>query len=104
MNYKKIQGSRRVKGLDRKLLDIEAVLAAVQQTKAIMTVEERSIIGGLGSAVAEVLAEMGGGFPLFRRLSAGDSFLQVMGGQEYLRQACGLSTEAICKAVQAIAQ
>jgi len=85
-----------------KPLDTEAVLAAAQQTKAIITVEEHSIIGGLGSAVAEVLAEMQGNFRLFRRLSVGDSFPRVIGDQEYLRQACGLSAEAICKAVKAI--
>jgi transketolase len=87
-----------------KPLDTEVVLTAAQQTKAIITVEEHGIIGGLGSAVAEVLAEMQGNFRPFRRLSVGDSFLRVTGDQEYLRQACGLSTEAICKAVQAIAQ
>jgi len=85
-----------------KPLDTEAVLAAVRQTKAIITVEEHSIIGGLGSAVAEVLAEMGSGLPPFRRLSVGDSFPQVIGDQEYLRQACGLSAEAMCKAVKVI--
>jgi len=79
-----------------KPLDTETVLAAAQQTKAIITVEEHSIIGGLGSAVAEVLTEMGGSIPPFRRLSVGDSFLQVIGGQEYLRHVSGLSIEGIC--------
>lgn len=40
-----------------KPLDVEAVTAAARRTGAIVTVEEHSIIGGLGSAVAEVLAE-----------------------------------------------
>lgn len=85
-----------------KPLDTEAVLAAARQTKAIITVEEHSIIGGLGSAVAEVLSEMQSNFRPFRRLSVGDSFLRVIGDQEYLRQACGISAEAICKTVKAI--
>lgn len=40
-----------------KPLDTEAVLASAEKTKAVVTCEEHSIIGGLGSAVAEVLSE-----------------------------------------------
>ena len=40
-----------------KPLDAEAVISAAKSTGAIVTAEEHSIIGGLGSAVAEVLAE-----------------------------------------------
>ncbi|NMB46146.1 MAG: transketolase family protein [Firmicutes bacterium] len=40
-----------------KPLDIKAVLKAAQETGAIVTAEEHNIIGGLGSAVAEVLVE-----------------------------------------------
>ncbi len=40
-----------------KPIDEEAIVAAAQATGAIVTCEEHNIIGGLGSAVAEVLAE-----------------------------------------------
>ncbi|WP_027937145.1 transketolase family protein [Anaeroarcus burkinensis] len=40
-----------------KPLDAAAVVSAAKETGAIVTCEEHSIIGGLGSAVAEVLAE-----------------------------------------------
>ena len=40
-----------------KPLDVEAITKAAQETGAIVTAEEHSIIGGLGGAVAEVLAE-----------------------------------------------
>ncbi len=40
-----------------KPLDVAAVVAAATQTAAVVTVEEHNIIGGLGSAVAEVLAD-----------------------------------------------
>jgi transketolase len=39
-------------------LDREEVAAAARETKAIMTVEEHNITGGLGSAVAEVLIDL----------------------------------------------
>jgi transketolase len=40
-----------------KPLDAAAIRKAARETKAIMTVEEHNITGGLGSAVAEVLVE-----------------------------------------------
>ncbi|MFH1086847.1 MAG: transketolase C-terminal domain-containing protein [Chloroflexota bacterium] len=49
-----------------KPLDDEAVRAAMRTTPLVVTVEEHSIIGGLGSAVAEVMAEDGCGARLLR--------------------------------------
>jgi transketolase len=49
-----------------KPLDREAVLAAAQRSKRLLTVEEHNVLGGLGSAVAEVLADVGGGPRLVR--------------------------------------
>ncbi|MFS0889596.1 transketolase family protein [Peribacillus frigoritolerans] len=40
-----------------KPIDKEAIIASASKTKHVITVEEHSIIGGLGSAVAEVLSE-----------------------------------------------
>lgn len=42
-----------------KPLDREAVLAAASRSKKLLTVEEHNVLGGLGSAVAEVLADEG---------------------------------------------
>jgi transketolase len=44
-----------------KPLDRDAIARAARETGRIVTVEEHSIIGGLGAAVAEVLAELGAG-------------------------------------------
>lgn len=49
-----------------KPLDEEAILEASARSKIILTVEEHNIIGGLGGAVAEVLAEKGKGARLVR--------------------------------------
>ena len=49
-----------------KPLDREAVMAAARKSRVILTVEEHNILGGLGGAVAEVLAEEGGGARLVR--------------------------------------
>jgi transketolase len=56
-----------VRGIETRVVDMysiapfdrEEVIAAAQQTKALLTVEEHNVTGGLGSAVAEVLADEG---------------------------------------------
>jgi transketolase len=49
-----------------KPLDGEAVLAAARSSRLLMTVEEHNVLGGLGGAVAEVLAEAGAAARLHR--------------------------------------
>lgn len=59
-----------------KPLDHEAVIKAAMETKFIITAEEHSIIGGLGSAIAEVLAEEGFGVKL-KRLGIPDEYSAI---------------------------
>lgn len=49
-----------------KPLDREAVIAAARRSTLLMTVEEHNVLGGLGGAVAEVLADIGGAPRLLR--------------------------------------
>jgi transketolase len=64
-------------------------------TRAIVTAEEHSIIGGLGSAVAEVISEK---YPVpLRRIGVRDRF-GTSGSAEDLVQYFGLTPEAIAKA------
>lgn len=49
-----------------KPLDRDAVLAAARRSRIVLTVEEHNVLGGLGGAVAEVMAEEGGGARLVR--------------------------------------
>ena len=58
-----------------KPLDEDFVRDAARQHRLLVTVENHSIVGGLGSAVAEVLAESGGGARLLR-LGVRDRFAQ----------------------------
>jgi len=102
INCEKIQISSRVKGFDCKSLGDKIALTAAQQTKAIITVEEHSVIGGLGSAVAKVLAELGNSHITFKRLGIRDEFCSQVGSQEYLRKAYSLSVDGIVKVVQSV--
>jgi transketolase len=85
-----------------KPLDSESILAAARDSFAMFTVEEHSIIGGLGSAVAEVLAESGETLPVFKRLGLPSAFSSRVGTQQYMLQQHGLSTEGIVNSVKAL--
>ncbi|RLG29226.1 transketolase, partial [Methanosarcinales archaeon] len=82
-----------------KPLDVELVKAAARETKRIVTIEEHSIIGGLGSAVAEVLAEASVKDISLRRLGIPDSFSAQVSDQEYMRETYSLSVEGIVQTV-----
>ena len=64
----------------------------------IVTIEEHNIIGGLGSAVAEVLAEEGSNAKLVR-IGLEDEYTSIVGTQEYLREQYGLSANQITKKI-----
>ncbi len=72
-----------------KPLDTAAVAAAAHETGGVVTVEEHSIIGGLGSAVAEVLAELAGAHGPFARFGSPDQIRERIGSQAYLRDQDG---------------
>ncbi len=74
-----------------KPLDADAILASAARTGAVLTVEEHSVIGGLGSAVAEVLAERAPGWVPLRRLGVADMFGES-GTAEELLERRGLTT------------
>jgi transketolase len=78
-----------------KPLDIDAIQRAARETAAIVTVEEHSVIGGLGSAVAEVLAELGTPGLRFRRFGVPDGYGHVVGSQEHLCRQLGSLPELV---------
>jgi len=73
-----------------KPLDIAAVKACARRQGAIFALEEHSVIGGLGSAVAEVLAECGYAGK-FVRIGIPEKLDQVIGDADYLCDYYGLS-------------
>jgi transketolase len=79
-------------------LDIQAVLDAGAETDLVVTLEEHSVTGGLGGAVAEVLAEQPSHAPLLR-LGLPPAFTTVVGSQEYLRRLYGLDAASITETI-----
>jgi transketolase len=82
-----------------KPLDEEAVLHAAEHSRALVTFEEHSIYGGLGSAVAEVLAEKSTRHIPFKRIGINDVFCQDYGSRGYLLQKFGLSAGHIINSI-----
>lgn len=77
-----------------KPLDKELIKKCTESYPLILTLEEHSIIGGFGSAVAEVLAEEGykGSF---KRIGIPDRFSSMVGSPNYLLRELGLNPEAM---------
>lgn len=80
-----------------KPIDKNEILAAAAETKRIVTAEEHSIIGGLGSVVAEVLAE--NTFCHFKRLGTHDTFGES-GKAMQVMEKFGLTPSGIADAVR----
>lgn len=81
-----------------KPIDKEAIIEAAEVTKAIFTVEDHSRLGGLGSAVAEIVCESCP-VPVIR-LGMNDCFGETA-TLEYLMDKHGISAPRIVKAVEA---
>ena len=80
-------------------LDVEQIVERAQQTGGVVTAENHNIIGGLGSAVAEVLSERAP-VPL-ERVGIKNSFGEV-GSQAYLMDRFGLRAKDICAAAHRV--
>ena len=85
-----------------KPMDVEVVLKAARETAAIFTLEEHTVVGGLGGAVAEVLMEAGECTVAFKRIGLRDTFPLKVGDQDYLRSQSGLDAAGILSTVEAV--
>ena len=82
-----------------KPIDEESVINSVHKTGAVVTVENHNIMGGLRSAVAEVLSENCPA-PL-RSVGIRDSFGQV-GKMSYLKETYNMTAQDIVQAVMSV--
>lgn len=80
-----------------KPFDANALADAAVRTGALVTIEEHTINGGLGSAAAEALAERGVGAPL-RRIGLRDEFAFAVGSREHLLRRYGIAAPSIAAA------
>lgn len=86
-----------------KPLDAETLVAAARHVDAVVTVEEHSVVGGLGSAVTDVLTTAcGRSLPALVRLGIPDRFPDRYGSQEELLTYFGLDADGIAASVMAV--
>jgi transketolase len=85
-----------------KPLDRDAVTRAATETRYVFTLEEHSVEGGLGGAVAEVMAEADPGHAPLKRIGLRPEFNKTVGDQNYLKAMHGLDEESVLKTIQQI--
>ena len=88
-----------------KPLDVNAIREHAAGVSAIVSVEEHTIVGGLGSAIAEVLAEAD--FPTvkrFRRIGIPDVFPDQYGSQDSLMARYSITVGAIRTTIEQLAR
>lgn len=84
-----------------KPIDKEAIIAAAKETGGIVTVEEHTIVGGLGGAVAEVIAEAGIGIP-FKIMGLNDTYVHKFGTHDWLLDQYGFRPEDIANTAKGL--
>ena len=83
-----------------KPIDKEMILDSAKNTGGIVTVEEHNLMGGLGSAVAEVLCDEGVTPAKFKRLAFPDVNVAKIGGQKWIRDQYGLQARGIADSIR----
>lgn len=84
-----------VKPIDRELIEQIA-----KDFSMIVTVEEHNIVGGFGSSVAEVMAEMKEKCAYLLRIGLNDEYGALVGDQKYLRARYGMDSSAIVRRIE----
>ena len=86
-----------------KPFDAKTVVRLARKARAVVTLEEHTIIGGLGSSVAEALAESGlERLPAFKRLGIPDVFPERYGSQNSQLEDFGLNAPQIAESVRRV--
>jgi transketolase len=83
-----------VKPVDQAMID-----DCMKHTRYLFTLEEHNVIGGLGSAVAEVVAENASFRTPLTRIGIPDQYAKDVGSQDYLRTKCNLAVEQIYQVI-----
>lgn len=82
-----------------KPLDTISLLERVEGRRLVVTVEEHTLVGGLGSAVAEAFADAGRPLPRLLRLGLPDAFTRIYGSQDDHLALNGLDPEGLARSV-----
>jgi transketolase len=88
-------------GIDVDLLDVlqlkpieSSLIKVLQQYNKIITIEEHSLVGGLGSVISQVLFEAGL-VPKFIKIGLEDKFCDICGDTDYIDSILGLDVDSL---------
>lgn len=81
-----------------KPFDFEFIYSVLESGQPIFTIEEHSVIGGLGSMISEYIAESGFN-PIFKRFALPDEFSHYVGDQMYIREQFGFTSKNIVNVI-----
>lgn len=82
-----------------KPIDKETIEKVSREFDLVVTCEEHNIVGGFGSAVAEVMAEMKDKKAVLMRIGLNDEYSVKVGNQKYLREQYGMTGDAIANTI-----
>lgn len=83
-----------------KPIDKDVIEECAREFEVIVTCEEHNIIGGFGSAVAEIMAEMKEKKAYLLRIGLNDEYSIKVGNQNYLRQQYGMDSKSIVEKIE----
>ena len=88
-----------------KPLDTDAIVTHAVKVPVIVTIEEHTLMGGLGSAVAEIVAEANfNSAKRFKRLGIADVFPDEYGSQASLMEKYSITTEHLISVIRRLVQ
>jgi transketolase len=88
-----------------KPLDERLIVERARRARGVFTIEEHTVIGGLGSAVIDALVEhVGTRMPLVQKLGLADQFAKNYGSQDDLLELSGLQPHQIADRVEQVLQ
>lgn len=82
-----------------KPIDKDVIEEVAREFDLIVSCEEHNIVGGFGSAVAEVMAEMKDKKAVLMRIGLNDEYSVRVGNQKYLRQQYGIDAKSIVERI-----
>ena len=84
-----------------KPIDVETIKECSNYYELLVTCEEHNVIGGFGSSVAEIMAEMKSKKACLLRIGLNDEYSIKVGDQKYLRKQYGMDGVSIANRVEA---
>lgn len=83
-----------------KPIDIDIVRKGCIETGGIITIEENNLVGGMGSAIAEVVLDNNFQPKVFKRIGLKDEYSSIVGSQYYLRSLNKIDSVSIIEKIK----